>query len=634
MMSDENNIKEEDGNEPVVITEQPTQHDAVIGRSGSNITNNHPDADVEAENSDDLHKDEEAEIALIKESQGWLFPKVKLSSWDPENEKQWDATGQYIARRNLIASIPNLTCGFGVWLVWSVIVTKIQKMHDVDPAVYKFEDWGAPTGSDYRAMLFLLPGVAGLSGGTLRIPNSFLTQVGGGRNVVFSTSLLLCIPMIIVGIALADSNCSFNILLAAALLSGVGGGSFASSMSNISFYYPKRLQGMALGYNGGIGNLGVSISQLLAPIFMSTSFGRDPVSPNGAPGWPANAGWFWFPLCAFSSILAFFYMSNQPNHGERNNLSSLFNFYWMECVGFLASFLGVITLIQTRDAEMLASPGGQVCHKFLLVLLVLTAEHVFMIASPKTARERVFKQVVIFKRKHNYIMTWLYIMCFGSFIGYSGSFPKLIVDLFNYLHGDGCVLADASFVLGMDKETCEADGGSFEIDYEYLNPNAPNGSKVAWLGAFVGSIARPVGGIMADKFGGAKMTMVAIVWCTIAAFAQGVLVTKTRELDNPEKNYGWFIFLFLNLFLTTGFMNGTTFRTISVLFPPEEAGTVLGWSSAIASYGAFIIPTMFGIALQAGRPEVTFYGLGGYYVTCAVVNFWFYIRPGCEKPGV
>lgn len=81
-------------------------------------------------------------------------------------------------------------------------------------------------------------------------------------------------------------------------------------------------------------------------------------------------------------------------------------------------------------------------------------------------------------------------------------------------------------------------------------------------------------------------------------------------------------------------MNGTTFRTIGVLFPPEEAGPVLGWSSAIASYGAFIIPVMFGIALQAGAPQVTFYGLGGYYVTCAILNFWYYLRPGCEKPGV
>jgi NNP family nitrate/nitrite transporter-like MFS transporter len=615
------------------MSEKEEKITAVIGRGESIITKKHPGADVEAENSEEVATQEATEIEGIKESQGWGFPKVKLSAWDPENEKQWEATGKFIAKRNLIASIPNLTCGFGVWLVWSVIVTKIQKMHDVDPDVYPFQDWGSPTGREYRAVLFTLPAVAGLSGGTLRIPNSFLTQVSGGRNVVYSTSLLLCIPMIMAGVALSDPNCPFNILIAAALLSGVGGGSFASSMSNISFYYPKRLQGMALGYNGGIGNLGVSISQLLAPIFMSNAFGSSAIAPSGIDGWPDNAGWLWFPFCAFSAILAFFFMSNQPHHGEANNLHSLVNFYWMECVGFVASFIGVITLILTRDSALTQTSGGQVAHKFLLVALAMFCEHLFMMASPKKARDRVIKQAVIFNRKHTYIMTWLYIMSFGSFIGYSGSFPKLIVDLFGYLSGDGCI-TDKLFVLGGDQETCEAAGGVFEVEYDYPNPNAPNGSNVAWLGAFVGSLIRPVGGIMADKYGGAKMTMIAIVWCTIAAFAQGALVQVCQGMDDPNKYYGWFIFLFLNLFLCTGFMNGTTFRTIGVLFPPEEAGTVLGWSSAVASYGAFIIPVMFGIALQAGAPQVTFYGLGAYYVTCAILNFWYYLRPGCEKPGV
>jgi len=148
---------------------------------------------------------------------------------------------------------------------------------------------------------------------------------------------------------------------------------------------------------------------------------------------------------------------------------------------------------------------------------------------------------------------------------------------------------------------------------------------------------RPVGGIMADKYGGAKMTNIAIIWCTIAAFGQGALVQTISKMDDPTSNsayYGLFVFLFINLFGSCGFMNGTTFGTIGVLFPAEEAGPVLGWSSAIASYGSFVIPTMFGIALQAGNPQITFYGLGAYYVTCFVLNFWYYVRPGCEKPGV
>lgn len=177
--------------------------------------------------------------------------------------------------------------------------------------------------SQYQAILFLLPGVAGLSGATLRISNSFLTQVCGGRNVVYSTSILLCVPMIITGIVLSDINCPFNALLACAFLSGVGGGAFASSMINISSLYPKRLQGMALGYNGGLGNLGVSVSQLLAPIVMSKSFGRAPIAPSGIEGWPANAGWLWLPLCSISTVVAFIYMSNHPDHGEKRDIVSL-----------------------------------------------------------------------------------------------------------------------------------------------------------------------------------------------------------------------------------------------------------------------------------------------------------------------
>merc|ERR1712232_1460663 len=142
------------------------------------------------------------------------------------------------------------------------------------------------------------------------------------------------------------------------------------------------------------------------------------------------------------------------------------------------------------------------------------------------------------------------------------------------------------------------------------------GFTYAWMGACVGSLIRPIGGTLSDKYGGAKVTMIAIVWCTIAAFGQGVLVKATRGLDKPEENFGWFVFLFLHLFLCTGTMNGSTFRTIGVLFEPEQSGPVLGWSSAIASYGAFLIPAMFGASNAAGTPEVTFWALSGYYVAC------------------
>ena len=199
-------------------------------------------------------------------------------------------------------------------------------------------------------------------------------------------------------------------------------------------------------------------------------------------------------------------------------------------------------------------------------------------------------------------------MCFGSFIGYSGAFPKLITDLFGYIKD--------------------------ENGEEITNPNAPDVFKYSWMGACVGSLIRPFGGMLSDKFGGAKVTMGAILVCTASAIGQAIVVQKTRELEKPEENFGIFLFLFLMLFLSCGTMNGSTFRTIGVLFEPEIAGPVLGWSSAIASYGAFVIPAMFGVALAAGKPETTFWALSGYYIVCAFTNFWYYVRPGCEKPGV
>lgn len=552
-----------------------------------------------------------ADMKSNPNSLGWgLRQQVKLDHWQPENEEYWEAEGKFIAKRNLIASIPNLTCGFGVWLVWSVITSKIQLVHDADPETYHFPDWGSPTGKEYKEILYLLPAVAGLSGGTLRIPNSFMTQCAGGRNVVFNTTVLLALPMFLAGIALQSPDVGFNFLLTCSLLSGVGGGAFASSMSNINFFYPKNKQGFALGMNGGIGNLGVSISQLLAPIFMGTSFGAASVS-SVKEVWAYNAGWLWFCLCIPSAVLAFFYMNNQPTHGEATLLLNLKNFWWMEGVGLIASFLAILTLIVTRNASAFQSSAGKIGRNLLLVLIAAVIEHIFMwFITPAQPKQRVRTQATIFKKKHTYIMTWLYIMCFGSFIGYSGAFPKLITDLFGYL-----------------KETDE-NGDPL------TNPNAPDVFKYAWMGAAVGSLIRPIGGTLSDKFGGAKVTMLAIVLTTAAAMCQAVVVQRTRDLEKPEENFGLFLFLFLVLFLGTGTMNGSTFRTISVLFEPEESGPVLGWSSAIASYGAFVIPAMFGVAISAQKPETTFWALSVYYVTCGILNFWYYIRPGCEKPGV
>ena len=217
-------------------------------------------------------------------------------------------------------------------------------VHDKDPSIYHFSDWGSPTGDKYKESLYLLPAVAGLGGGSLRVCNSFMTQCCGGRNVTFSTTILLALPMLLAALKLRDPDVEFRFLLICSLLSGVGGGAMSSSMSNLSFFYPKRLQGYSLGMNGGIGSLGVSISQLLVPVFID-------VLNLGV----SSAGWFWFIVCIPSAIAAFMWMNNMPAHGEKSIWLNLRNFWWMEIVGLIASFLSAMTLVATYRMELFKS---------------------------------------------------------------------------------------------------------------------------------------------------------------------------------------------------------------------------------------------------------------------------------------
>jgi len=189
------------------------------------------------------------------------MPKINIDKWDVENEKFWNSTGKKVAQRNLWISIPCLLCGFAVWLYWSIITAQMLDLQ------FPFT----------KAELFTLMAIAGLTGATLRIPSSFLIRVAGGRNVVFFTTLLLIIPALGVGVALKDPTTPLWVFWILAALSGLGGGNFASSMSNISYFFPKRVQGASLGLNAGLGNVGVSVMQVLIPFVMTfPGLGTDP----------------------------------------------------------------------------------------------------------------------------------------------------------------------------------------------------------------------------------------------------------------------------------------------------------------------------------------------------------------------
>ena len=235
---------------------------------------------------------------------------TNIEKWDVEDQKFWDSTGKSIANRNLWISVPSLLLGFAVWLMWGIITVQMLNL-------------GFPFKPDD---MFSLTAIAGLAGATLRIPASFFIRIAGGRNTIFLTTALLMIPAVGTGIALQDKSTPLWVFQMLALLSGIGGGNFACSMSNISTFFPKRLQGTALGINAGLGNFGVTTMQILIPLVMTAgifgAFAGEPMTlvkdsgwilgkiKAGTPTFIQNAGYVWMLALVPLAFLGFFGMNN------------------------------------------------------------------------------------------------------------------------------------------------------------------------------------------------------------------------------------------------------------------------------------------------------------------------------------
>jgi NNP family nitrate/nitrite transporter-like MFS transporter len=305
-------------------------------------------------------------------------------------------------------------------------------------------------------------------------------------------------------------------------------------------------------------------------------------------------------------VTAFFFMDNLPQHKCGSTPVAIAKYLWLTALGFLGAAAGIVLLIV---------PWGGFPELLKIFILIAVAVIVTLAAmrylTPAETKENLVHQFSIFNDKHNWIMTWLYTMTFGSFIGYANAFPKLIDDVF------GVIRVDA---LGNP------------LTESIINPNAPLSSNYIWIGAGVGALIRPLGGWLSDKIGGARVThwdTIVMIGSTIGA---GWYVSLASQSPNPEQYFVPFLLLFILLFATTGIGNGSTFRMVPMIFSKEKAGPVLGWISAIAAYGAFLIPKIFATQIQAGTPEYALYGFAAYYLSCLVVNWWFYARKGAETP--
>jgi NNP family nitrate/nitrite transporter-like MFS transporter len=528
-----------------------------------------------------------------------------IVDWRPEDEQFWESTGKRIAYRNLWISVPALLCGFSIWGMWGIITVQMLNL-------------GFPF---TQAELFSLTAIAGLAGATMRIPASFLIRVAGGRNTIFLTTAMLLAPALGTGIVLQHKEWPLWTFQLMALWSGVGGGNFASSMSNISSFFPKRLQGTALGLNAGLGNFGVTTMQVVIPLVMTVGIFGDVGGSAmvlvkdsgwifgkilaGTPTWIQNAGFAWLLALIPLSVLAYVGMNNlntvTPDSG--GTVSAFIKIIWLYTLSFVPAGLGLYLYLP-------APTGLGILNMWIAMpLIVFSTLMVMRMAAFGLMKDNIAKQFAIFSNKHTWSLTLLYIVTFGSFIGFSMALPLSITVIFGISH-----VPDA---VGVMQHTLK-------------NPNAPSALTYAWIGPFIGALVRPVGGWLSDKIGGSIVTQAISAVMVIASVAVGYVMLLAYGSSTPEQYFMPFMLLFIVLFTASGIGNGSTFRTIGVIFDRTQAGPVLGWTSAIAAYGAFIAPVVIGAQIKAGTPQIAMYGFAIFYALCLVLNWWFYLRADAE----
>jgi len=526
---------------------------------------------------------------------------VDIPKWDVEDSAFWESQGKRIAYRNLWISVPALLCGFAVWGMWGIITVQMLNLG------FSFT----------QAELFTLTAIAGISGATMRIPASFLIRLAGGRNTIFLTTAMLLAPALGTGIVLQHKDWPLWAFQLMALWCGVGGGNFASSMSNISTFFPKRLQGTALGLNAGLGNFGVTTMQVVIPLVMTVgifgALGGEPMTllkdsgwifgkiAAGTSTWIQNAGFAWLLSLVPLSILCWFGMNNlktvSPDTGHP--LVAFAKITYLYTLAFVPSILGLYLYLPKPTGLGLISMWVAIPLDIVSALLVMK------LAAFGAMKEGVAKQFLIFRDKHTWALTALYIVTFGSFIGFSMALPLSMKVIFGVSH-----VPDANGVM----------------QHTLNNPNAPSVLAYAWIGPFVGAAVRPLGGWISDKVGGSIVTQIISAVMVLASIAVGYVMMQAYGSATPETYFPLFLGLFMALFFASGIGNGSTFRTIGVIFDRTQAGPVLGWTSAIAAYGAFVAPIVIGEQIKAGTPQYAMYGFAVFYAACLILNWWFYLR--------
>lgn len=440
--------------------------------------------------------------------------KERIADWDPEDPAFWETAGRRIARRNLVFSIFVEFLGFAVWVLWSVTAAQLNE-----------------AGFDLStSQLFTLVAVPAVVGATLRLPYTLAVGRFGGRTWTVVSAVLLLVPVALLVAVVSEPATPYWILLSCAATAGLGGGNFASSMANISYFYPSRTKGFALALNAAGGNLGVAATQLVVPL-VAASPALIGASQNGTS--LQNAGLMWIPLIVAAAGCAWLFMDDL-----------------------------------------------------------------------KVARARFRDQAVVVTRKQTWVMAWLYVGTFGSFIGYSVGLPLLIQTQFP--------------------------GTSLSI---------------AFLGPLVGSLARPLGGLLADRLGGARVTF--STFAAMIACVGGVIFFVGHRTESYA--FTGFLSMFVVLLMLSGIGNGSTYRMIPMIYraihletvggpsapaaptalaaAAAETAAALGLIGAVGAFGGWLIPQAYGLSTSmTGGPTGAFLAFIAFYASCLALTWWYYMR--------
>ena len=517
----------------------------------------------------------------------------RLPRWEPEDPQFWKETGSAIAWRTCALTTFSLIFSFATWFVMSAVVVRM-------PAI----------GFNFTTMeLFWLAAIPGLASGILRLIHSNFIPVLGTRPVVSISTIIKLLPMIWLGYAIQDLNTSWTTFMIIGFLTGMGGGDFSSFMPSTSIFFPKRLQGAAMGIQAGLGNFGVSIVQFVAPwIIGFAALGAIAGGPQPFTKVDILKD---IAVTKNASGIVTDVVAKRPDLGAATVITRDGDVIKDVVINETETTKGMKVELKKNDAGLITDVVVKKVIKkeiylqnalfvwvpFLVVAFVLCAIFLRSVTVPARGFKGQFEILSSLNRArtHTWNCTITYICSFGSFSGYAAAFPMMIKTVY----------------------------GGFD--------GAPDPLAYAYLGPLIGGLVRAISGGLFDKIGGSKgmhwTTLGQIGGCMALVFGGFLTPTSVEQFQG-------FLWIMLWIFLMTGTNNAATFRQYPIVFAysPAKGAQMLGWTGAWAAFGPFVWTSLIGMSItQTGNAKMFFIGVSIFYAYSWFLNWHYYTRKGAER---